>query len=287
VSGEDHARTNVRPRKSPLMIRACFGLIALALIAAPAAAQSNDQQARLRSAVERGRLLYEIDIAGWVSTDAMLAKSPEARRWPIRGWLVEPAPGAPGTWQVTYYLLPDGPAGDALPAFRAQVANGRVTSDEVVAADARTPLSPAQMRIVRATEAARKLDLKSCTGARLNVTAIPPASETAPLELYLLTPQTQEKVYPIGGHYKAVFAPDGRLVSKRKFSNACLNMDARQAPTGPGGPAGMFVTHLLDPLPTEIHVLVAMQTGVPVIVGTSKKNIWTVTPDRIEKVARR
>ncbi|QAY77224.1 hypothetical protein [Sphingosinicella sp. BN140058] len=259
-----------------------FLTVALSAMLTAAAPAPTDQQAQLDAALERGRRLYEIDIAGWVSTDAMLAKAPETRQWPIRGWLVEPDPDRSGTWLVTYYLLPHGPDGEALPAFRARVANGQVSSAEVVPVVARTALQPAQMRIVRAIEAARKLDLKSCTGARLNVTVIPPASATAPLEVYLLTPQTDEKVFPVGGHYKAVFAPDGHLVSQRKFSNACLNMDGRASPKG----AAMFVTHLLDKIPTEIHVLLSIQTGTPLMVGMTNKDIWSVTPQRIEKVGR-
>ena len=252
-------------------------------LAFPAAAQSTKEAAQLEAAVARGRLLYELDIAGWVSTDRMLADDPEARNWPLRGWLVEPDPTAAHAWIVTYYVLPDGEAGAALPAYRSRVENGKATSGEVIPLAARQPLSAPQMRIVRAVEAARSLKFASCTAQRLNVTVIPPASAAAPLEIYLLTPQTEEKVFPIGGHYKAVFDADGRLLSKRAFSKACLNMDVSQMPAG-AAPASLFVTHLLDKVPTEMHVLSAIQIGVPLVVGTGPKRLWTVTPESIRRV---
>ena len=255
------------------------------LAATPATAQNAQEQAQLAEALARGKLLYEIDVAGWVSTDAMMAKAPEAAKWPIRGWLVEPEPAVPHAWNVVYYLQPGGEGADALPAFRARVENGKVTESAVVPEAERRLLSAAQMRMVRAIEVARKADYKPCTPARFNVTVVPPSSPEAPLEVYLLSAQTETKVFPIGGHYKLVFAPDGTLIARRPFMKSCLNMDARTMPAGAGA-ASLFVNHLLDPIPTEMHVLSSIQIGTPVFVGTRKKRTWAVTPQGITLMKR-
>ncbi|TFI60055.1 hypothetical protein E2493_02065 [Sphingomonas parva] len=262
------------------MVAAAF---AAAIWAGPAPAQSAKEAAQIEAAVARGRLLYELDVAGWVSTDRMRADAPEVLTWPVRGWIVEPDAATEHSWTVTYYLLPQGEGGPAVPAYRVHVSKGKATSGEIVPATDRQPLTPIQNRIVQAIEAARKLDLAPCAPARLNVAVVPPASESAPIEVYLLTPQTKEKVFPIGGHYKAVFGSDGRLVSKRAFSKSCLNMDASQIPPD-AKEASLFVTHLLDEVPTEIHVLSAIQIGVPLIVGTRDKRLWEVTPRGIRKL---
>ena len=267
------------------MLRAfLLPLASLILLAAtPAAAQSAQEQAQLAEALARGKLLYEIDVAGWVSTDAMMETA--ARELPIMGWLVEPDPAVRHAWNVVYYLQPGGESASAVPAFRARVENGRVIESAIVPEAERRPLSVAQMRIVRAIEAARKADYKPCTPARFNVTVVPPPAPDAPLEVYLLSAQTETKVFPVGGHYKLVFAPDGKLIARRPFMKSCLNLDARAIPPG-AGEASLFVNHLLDPIPTEMHVLSSIQIGTPVFVGTRKKRTWAVTPEGITLIKR-
>lgn len=39
----------------------------------------------------------------------------------------------------------------------------------------------------------------------------------------------------------------------------------------------MSVSHLLDPLPTEIHVFTALEAGAPLLIGTRDKRMWSIT----------
>jgi hypothetical protein len=101
--------------------------------------------------------------------------------------------------------------------------------------------------------------------------------------MYLTTPQTTSGAYPLGGHYLLTIAPAGDIVSVRKFTNSCVNLGP---PPGRGGrhgtPVGMFVTHLLDPLPTEIHVFTSLSAKQPVFVGIGNPpRVWMVTGDGI------
>ena len=52
-------------------------------------------------------------------------------------------------------------------------------------------------------------------------------------------------------------------------------------------PAPVAVTHLLDPLPTEIHVFLSIWTGHPlVVVAGDPQRLFAVTPDRIAEIPR-
>ncbi|PNB46563.1 hypothetical protein C1X73_34510 [Pseudomonas sp. FW305-130] len=45
----------------------------------------------------------------------------------------------------------------------------------------------------------------------------------------------------------------------------------------PGATAeGFMTTHLLDPVPTEIHVFTSYNLHMPLFVGTAPKTVWVV-----------
>lgn len=252
------------------MLRALLALALAAAAAFPAAAQSPAEKAQLDGVLERGRLIHAIDRAAWVATDDFMAKAPAAVKAAARGYVVEPS--AEG-FAVTFY---DSVEGRHSALYVGRVAAGRLVGGELSAA-ARPPLDAAQLRLVRARQAAAKADYRPCTGA-FNVTVVPPASPAAPLDVYLLSAQVKNGEYPAGGHFRLVLAPDGKLVSSRKFTNSCLELSG--AP-GSGGPAAaLVVTHLLYPMPTEIHVFIALSAGVPLYVGAGDR-VWSVTGEAI------
>ena len=110
--------------------------------------------------------------------------------------------------------------------------------------------------MIRAREAVGSSKTGTC-GAPFNTVVIPPATETAPVQVYLLTPQTKAGVFPAGRHFKITANPDGTFAA-RPFTNSCLNLGAPQLKAGEKS-VGMFVTHFLDKTPTEIHVLLSLQ----------------------------
>jgi hypothetical protein len=263
-------------------VRFLLLLLAGLCLAAPAGAQTGEEARKLEHAVARGQLLFELDRAAWVTTDDMFERVPGARDWPIRGWIVEPDGGQKGAYAVTYYgFEPEGPVA----YFVGRVRDQRAVSGEAMPPAGRPVLSERQQRLVKAREAAMTLDYAPCTEAPFNIAIIPPPSDEAPLEVYLLSAQTEHDVYPMGGHFLIGIAPDGALLSRRKFMNSCMDLDARPDAAGPEEPAAMFLTHLLDPVPTEIHVFTAIALGKPVYVSTEGgKRIWEVFGPRIRLV---
>ena len=55
---------------------------------------------------------------------------------------------------------------------------------------------------------------------------------------------------------------------------------------GGGRTAGLMMTHLLDPTPTEIHVFLSLSSRLPVFVATSDGRLWKVAGDKIEPMKR-
>lgn len=257
-------------------------LLSLLLLAsAPAAGQSAAEKASLRAAGERGKLLFELDRAAWITTDDMLQRFGR-RDMPIKGWVVE-LDGAEA-YRVTYFG--DGSTGPVA-WYSGSVRAGKVISGETFPEAARPPLTAAQRRLKQAADVARGFaEYQPCTPARFNVAVVPPASPEAPVDAYLLSAQTEANVYPMGGHYRLSIGPGGRLLSHRRFMNSCMNVDTAAAPAG-AIPAALVLTHLLDPVPTEIHVWLSLAMRKPIFVGTARpRRIWSVEGDRIRLIKK-
>ena len=258
------------------ILRLLLVLLYPALVTAPAGAQSAEERAQLDWAWQRGSLIYKLDRAAWVATDDALARAPGLGDDGARGWVVEQDGNAE---IVTFY----GGANDDRVAFcRARIEGGHVASSEVFDPEARPPLTPIQQRMVAAREAAREVELRRCVNLAFNTVVIPPTASDGLIDVYLLTPQMRDREWPAGGHHKVTIGTDGRVISSRAFTNACLPLQGGDLG---GNVSGLVVTHLLDPLPTEIHVFIMWVSGLPLAVGTNEPSrVWWLDHEGIRLV---
>ena len=245
---------------------------------APAAAQTAEEQAQLDWVVQRGRLLFEIDRAAWVTTDDLRERVPDLAAAGIRGWTVESDDAG---YNVIYY------AGDRdarVAAYGARVENNRVVAAELRPEGSRPPLTPIQRRIANARDVIERdvlHDLRFCARANPNLAIIPPDEPDGPIDVYVLTPQVQTGVWPAGGHHRVTLSAEGAILASRQFTNSCVDLGS--GPSDREIPVALFVTHLLDPVPTEIHVFTSLTSQLPLGVGMeSPDRTWWVAGDRIE-----
>ena len=243
----------------------------------PAAASSaRSIEQRIADAASRGRLIHEFDRAAWVSSDALMAAVPKDQLSGVGGYVVEASEAQ--SLRVTYYR---GSAAAAQAFFVADVRGGKVVRKELLA----TPisLSPDQAVLARAREVAgvraRERSYKPCTPAPFN-TVVVPSRQGGPVAVYLLSAQKDAGTYPMGGNYRVIVAPDGQVLTSRPYSVSCVNLTVPKLPDG-AKPVGLIVTHLLDPVPTEIHVFASYNLRMPVFVGTPDKRVWEVQGSKI------
>lgn len=260
-----------------MRLRAFFLVSLLLACATPSLAQTADEQVRLDWVQQRGRLLYEIDRAAWVTTDDLRERVPNLAASGIRGWTVERDGGG---YSVIFYAG----EGDArVAAYRARVENNRVVAAEVLASGARPPLTPLQRRLADARDVVARdviRGLRFCARASPNLALIPPDTLDGEMDVYVLTPQVQNGVWPAGGHYRVTLSAAGAVLSSRPFTNSCVNLGGDLS--GQESPVALYVTHLLDPLPTEIHVFTSLTSRLPLGVGTQNPGrVWWVAGDRI------
>lgn len=255
-------------------------LALLLALASPAAAQST-VEAQAAANMARGDLLYAYDQSAWHVTDSALKAIPKASMNALRGYIVTPAEGG---YRTTFY---GGEPGGHFRVYSAIWSNRSIVKPELTAADRRIPLTADEERLVAAkTLALGSLDqMQNCSSGKLNSAVVPGATPQDPISVYILTPSTKPNAMPMGGHQR-IDVKDGVVVSKRKFTNSCIELDKPQASKKRGQPVAMFITHLLDPVPTEIHAFAVHSVGLPMYVSTPDGTIYSVQLDKGRAVTR-
>lgn len=249
-------------------------LVAAAQVAAAppviATQDSRSEQQRLADASIFGAMIYAFDRAAWVSTDSLMEVVPRDQLVGAGGYVIEPVDK--DTLRATYFK---GDAASARAFFVADVRGGKVVRHDILPEPA--PLTPVQMILARAREIAKQeagaKGYRPCTAAPFN-TVVLPSVNGGPVTVYLLSPQVTNANYMMGGNYRVTIAPDGRIVGSRAFNTSCLNL--KLPDRDEEKVAGLFVSHLLDPVPTEIHVFASYSVQQPVFVLTPDKRTWQV-----------
>lgn len=253
---------------------------AVAAFAAPkaAAAQalSAAEEEALRLASARGALLYAYDQAAWHGTDAMLVRVADAQT-KVGGWIVD----GPGDSPELVFFDKNEAAPRAV--FVADFRGGKLVSSRVAAAD-EPELSAARKQMIAARAAAlaalQAKGFERCSKESMNTVVLPPTEPGGPTLVYVLTPQPDMNTIPFGGHYRISVGADGKVGEVRPFTNSCIAVP-RNPPAAGGTPAAVVITHLLDPVPTEIHVFSSLVARVPVLVGTKDGRVWGVAGSTI------
>jgi hypothetical protein len=236
--------------------------------------------AELQPAVTRaeflGRQMYLHDRAAWLATDAMLAE-PRMRklRDKVRGWLTEPS--AHGI----RVIFIDGGA-EPRRLFQIDVDESERLTEPTI--EAPEPLGPDLLAQLRARRLVLEQDYLTCA-RRYNTVTLPSADG---LRVYLMPAFARKNVYPLGGYH--LFETDAagtKILSSRKFTNGCIELDetAKDAPPRKDGfkaMGTMMFTHLLDPQPSEVHVFVSLYASQPFMLATTENEmLWEVGRGRI------
>lgn len=231
--------------------------------ATPAPSTAADEASRIADAAHRGALIYRYDQAAWHSSDALVADLERAELAAVRGWVVLPAGDA---LRTIYY---GGELGARIALYSADWSSGDRTSNRrryTTPEDQR--LDAEAVRLIALRDSISFDGLQNCSNRAFNIVTLPASATGSSDSIYLLSPQTDRNI-PFGGHHRIDFA-EGRVTARRRFTNSCIAFP-------PQGDM-LFISHLLDPVPTEIHVFSMYAAGRAVAVGTADGRVWAIEP---------
>lgn len=231
---------------------------------APTPLSPEQEQAALRSAEAAGLAVFRHDQAASVATDVALALKAFKKDRRIRGWVTEKKGG-----RILVTFIDETPAA----LYRVAVENGVAGPVEVLETPA--ALTPYEAAAARARNLVLARTFKPCA-SKYNAVVLPRADAAANDWLvYLLPAATRLDVIPLGGAYRMeVRDPD--VMEPRTFTRPCISLHV-----APGGTP--IVTHLMDPVPTEVHVFWSLWARTELYVTTSA-GLWKVEGSRISRV---
>jgi hypothetical protein len=270
-------------------MRRAVGLAAAAWLAVlgagPAAAAPKlgaADEAAVLQVFERGTLLYAYDQAAWHGTDDLVKKLPDYAQ-KVGGWIVD------GPAEAPTLIFFDRDAADPKALYVADFRGGTLASAKVLGPADDRALNAQRKRLIAARAAAvarfEKANMQRCSDQAFNTVVLPPAAAGGAILVYLLTPQKSLDSLPFGGHYRIEVGLDGKAGEPRRFTNSCLEMPLPRA--GDEKLEALGVSHLLDPLPTEIHVFAMHVAKLPVMVGAAKKKrVFMVEPGGIRLIGK-
>ncbi len=258
------------------VLLACTSIPAVAEDAGePAVTTPAELQPAVTAAEQTGRLLQRLDRAAWIATDEF-GEDKQARklRKSTRGWITEAIDT--GT-RVSFFDASDPPTR----IYTVDVQSSGAIDNAGIATDSK--FTDEQLSLVRARQAAFKQPFLACSRDYNSVVY----REGDTIRVYLMPGTTKQNMYPAGGYHLFVYDSTGTtLKSQRSFTRGCIDLEA--APAGPSKdsrPAAMFVTHLLDPQPTEIHVFISLNAPVPLGVATTpNRMLWMLEQGRITAI---
>ncbi len=235
-----------------------------------------DEQQQLDQAMARGKQIFDYDQAAWHTTDTMLADVKRDDLNGIAGWVVVPDPKG---FRATYFKRnAAGPYGYYTAIWTGQA----VVDRKILSSPFESALNAQQLAIIAARDAASAIatrdKLMLCANAPFNSVVLPGA-ENGVIMAYLLTPQTRTGVYPMGGHHLLQYK-DGKEIARRSFSKSCIDIGDPSPKSRKKSveTVAVFVTHLLDPIPTEIHAFTAYSSAMPLYVATVPNDkTWSIT----------
>jgi hypothetical protein len=268
------------------MRRACLAL-ALLTLWLPATAQTLEIPGEFRMAVStaraRGVALYVHDASAARASDELKERKVFQGDSRLLGWLTDIPPQETAV-VVTFVGTEDGKL-SALYRVRVPAGDAALAFEKLKPA---LPLNESQQARWRARQLALE-DLRErndlCASRYNTVVLSPDPAPDGLIHVYLLAATDKAGEIVAGGHFRYDYSPDGsKLEAQRKFTKACFTVeppDEKQGET-----AAFFLTHLLDPTPTEIHVFLTRLHNKGIYVGT-EFGTWGVIDGDIALLERR
>jgi hypothetical protein len=241
-----------------------------------------EKKAALRRAEATGLTIFEHDHAAAVATDALGALGILKSDKRLRGWITE----ALGDGILVTFV-----SGDASETPQA-LYRVSVSSQGEVTGPPQELMTPQVLTEFESGAAAARLFAKDYSFQRCaehyNMVVLPADSSASPNWVVYLIPGTQDALrVPLGGARRLEVDATGRtLISERGFSRSCVVLgdpkgDAKKRPVM------LVATHLMDPVPTEIHVFWNLWSRIPLdILTISNGTVWGIEKGHISLVRR-
>lgn len=257
------------------------GLLVGAFPARPAEPDPQEQYAaEIADAEHLGDLIYRNDQAAWLATDAVPQLRTDSR---VKGWITT---GHNDGIAVSFVGSASGDA-PVRELYRVLLSAEGMLQGPVDVVDPPRALTSDEQAQFRARTTAAESEFERC-GDQYNSVVLPGQRQAERTWIvYLLPGVTKPHTLAVGGNVRFDISADGSAVLRsRAFTRTCMEMDYADS-AEKGEMKMMVLTHLLDPVPTEVHAFLSLTSGKALAVLTTQNGlVWLVDHGRIQFLQR-
>lgn len=236
---------------------------------------SDSERVTIQAAESLGEQAFRHDRAAWHATDALRKLRTFRRDRRVQGWITQA-----GDAGITVTFVGGG-EGEPLALYRATILESGTLLGEPVVLKSPQPLDEYEGSAARARALALGLPFEAC-GKNYNTIVLPNDAGGSKWIVYLFPGTTKNDVVPLGGSFRVDVDLSNDTSTLRAYTRSCIELqnDPRAV--------GLMVTHLMDPVPTEVHVFWNLWANKVLYVGTSQGGaLWVLEGGRIRLVQRR
>lgn len=237
---------------------------------------SDEEQIAIREAEAIGSRIFAHDMAATVATDALMNVRGFKRNRKVQGWITEERGEAV---RVTFI---GGKKGDPLAAlYRVMVSpDGRVEG-EALALKPPEHLSAFEAAAAKARSLAASSAFEPCS-KKYNSVVLPQGEDLTKWIVYMLPGTTNKSIVPLGGSYRFDVNVESESFRSRPYTKTCIQLDS------PPEAVALMTSHLLDPVPTEVHVFWSIWSKKPMYIVTIENgSMWSIEGAKVNLKKRR
>lgn len=213
-----------------------------------------------------GRLMYEKDSRAAEATDILLGIIDPADYPGFVGWVTLPNGE---DYTVSFY--------EKLGSEFSIIADVKFETQANYSIDMHPErsLSEREESMIRARIAALEGGVSACS-ERFNTIVIPSQNEGA-WDVYLIAATTNPDLVLVGGHIKVTVSKfDAEILDRKPLSKSCLTFDKSGGDMPEGASmAAFFMTHIVTPMPVEVHPYLSLLHGANLAVST-ERGLWMI-----------
>ena len=242
----------------------------------PAQLDPAAEAAAIAHAEATGRQLFRHDRAAWVATDAARSLPGFGQNSSLRGWITVDRPS--GGIDVVFFGEHDG--GGLAAFYRVAVSKSGKVRGKPLTVDPPEPLQGLELSAAKARMLVGKAQFAPC-GDSYNTVVVPVDGSPDRWSAYLMPGTSKPGVVPVGGTFRVDIDLSTNEVKTRPYTKTCLEL-----PNDPRA-VGLVVSHLLDPVPTEVHVFWSMWADKTLyVVIPAQGATWAVKGPSVRLVER-
>lgn len=224
-----------------------------------------------------GKKLYQNDQASAAATDVLLSKKILEKDKSVKGWVTVEKDDS---WLIRFINDKN------LAVYDVTLPKGDFKNASLKINENGKSLSPSELKMFLARQLVINQPFQKCAENINTIVIDAKVDGKKGFLVYLFAASKNPEDVYFGGNHLFHVSPDGeKIIETRGFSKSCVTVSKKDVTKGQQS-KGLYITHILNDYPTEVHVFLSFLHKAQIFVGTQSYS-WLVEEDIISAFKKR